>query len=146
MEVCKGNGECLRQGDYENEYYTDPDMICIHRCEPVKCKNFEFCGTLFPKQFIECWGGKGCCINCDVLFGNWNGGKGILDIKDNVDECCVCFESKRHISLPKCNHSVCIECLRKLFWSEEDETDGEGEGNIVKEGHKASRKCPLCRK
>ena len=52
MEVCKGNGECLRQSEYENEYYTDPNMICIHKCEPVKCKNFEFCGRLFQNNIL----------------------------------------------------------------------------------------------
>lgn len=65
-----------------------------------------------------------------MLFGRWNGGKGILEIGELKNECCVCLEEKGLVSLPKCIHEVCIECLRKIYFN-----GCEG----------ASGMCPLCR-
>jgi len=143
MKNCNGDGECLLQDDI-NEYSKNPEILCIHNCIPVKCKNFEICGCMFPKMYIGCWGGKGCCVNCDMIFGEWNGGKGILEISENIQECCVCLEEKKLVSLPKCIHSVCIECLKKLYFGEEDEYDDDD--NVFTECNKATSKCPLCRK
>lgn len=136
--MCNGKGECLLQDDYYG-YYKNPDMICNYNCVPINCKNYELCGKSFPEQYQK---GEGTCLNCDIIFGKWNGGKGILQLSD-IEECCVCLENKIHISLPKCNHKLCIECMRKIYFNEEDEEDDEG--NIIKEGNVALGNCPLCR-
>ena len=83
------------------------------------------------ERYIGYWGGNCCCMNCDILFGRWNRGKGILEIGELKKECCVCLEEKRLVSLPKCIHEVCIECLRKIYFCGFEGTSGM---------------CPLCRK
>jgi hypothetical protein len=83
-------------------------------------------------------------MNCDMLFGEWNGGKVVLQIGRIKTECCVCLEDKNLVSLPKCVREVCIECFRKIFFDEEDEYDNDD--NLIRIGNKATNKCPLCRK
>lgn len=143
MENCNGYGECLLQCD-NNGYSKNYDILCTHNCFPVKCQNFEICGSSFPKMYIGCWGGNGCCMNCDILFGKWNGGKGILKIGEINKECCVCLEDRKLVSLPKCIHEVCIECFPKIYFNEEDEYDDDD--SLIRIGNKATNTCPLCRK
>ena len=123
--MCNGKGECLLQDNYGG-YYKNPDMICNYNCVPINCKNYELCGSSFPEQYGK---GEGICLNCDIIFGKWNGGKGILEISNNEEECCVCLDNKIQISLPKCNHTLCIECMRKTYF-----------------GKRTLNNCPLCRK
>ena len=133
-----------------------------------------FCNNVFPEQFINCWGGKGLCLNCDVNFGNWNGGKSILVVSENKKECCVCFEEEIHVTLPKCSHELCINCMKKIYFSytnynikytnnhmvDDDNKDEIDEDEIYKyenydededdkeddEENLILSKCPLCRK
>lgn len=80
----------------------------------IKCKNYELCCRILPDWWYDC---KGCylCIGCDVMFGPWCGGKGILNIVDN-HECPICLDNNiRSISFPKCNHMVCIDCFKKCW-------------------------------
>jgi len=41
----------------------------------IKCKNYEICGGVLPKWWFDCKGHY-LCVNCDVMFGSWCGGKG----------------------------------------------------------------------
>ena len=79
------------------------------------CLNYELCkGT-------TCHGTKSgdFCINCDILFGDWkNGGKyGDAQLKfiDN-NECPICLETKRGVSYPRCNHYICLEDMKRIFF------------------------------
>jgi len=45
-----------------------------------------------------------------------------LVFKNDV-ECPVCFETKRGITLPKCEHAICIECFRDCYYGRYDEPD-----------------------
>lgn len=48
-----------------------------------KCKNYEIYKGLLSSWWIEAKG-LYICLACDMLFGEWCGGKGILDIKAPV--------------------------------------------------------------
>lgn len=93
--------------------------------EGIKCKNYELCKTILPKWWWDCK----CmylCTNCHMMFGTWNSSgddilgkdRGVLDFKDNI-KCPVCYEIKRGISYPRCNHYVCISCFKRLIYGEE---------------------------
>jgi hypothetical protein len=77
----------------------------------IKCKNYELCDTVLPNWWVQCKG-KYLCTNCDMHFGK------ILEKSDNI-ECPICFENKRGISLPKCNHYICIDCLKRCYHGDE---------------------------
>ena len=107
----------------------------------IKCKNYELCDAVLPKWWFECKGNY-LCTNCHMMFGTWGSGvnahtgKGTLDISDNL-ECPICFEVKRSISQPNCEHTICIDCFKRCYYGDtsnepqfpypdiEDEYDGD---------------------
>jgi len=85
----------------------------------IKCPNFEICENYdFPLN-MSCHGGL--CINCDKMFGKWDGGKGELVFKQ--DDCCICLENKRCVSMPRCNHFVCIDDFKRCIYGEERQNE-----------------------
>ena len=91
----------------------------------IKCENYLVCDTLLPKWWLECKG-NWLCTNCDMMFGTWtsNGkkykGKGILPIVKQ-SECPVCLETKKSVTQPRCNHTICIDCFKRMYYGESDE-------------------------
>lgn len=104
----------------------------------VKCNNYILCKTKLPEWWYSCKG-QWLCTNCDIDFGKWQGGKGTLIIKDNV-ECPICLETKKGISLPKCDHYICIGCFKRCYFNHDNDSDSDDDN---KEAY--LRKCPLCR-
>lgn len=109
---CNGDGECLIQSSLA-EYVKNEDIICNFNCAPVNCPNYLICNEKMPLRFLMCH--NGMCINCDVMFGTWRGGKGVLEIADNI-ECPVCLEFKKCVSQPMCDHFICIDCFKRCFF------------------------------
>lgn len=109
MEICKGYGECMNP----NTFKKYKNYICEKECEPLKCPNYEICGHYDTEYILDCH--SGLCLNCDIEYGKWKGGKGELIFKDNY-ECPICLEIKRCVSYPKCEHCICIKCF-KVCWS-----------------------------
>ncbi len=101
----------------------------------VKCKNYELCKAVLPTWWFECKNNY-LCTNCHMMFGTWGAhiGKGILETYDHI-ECPICLETKKGISYPRCNHRVCIECFKRCFYRNDDESDNENNLKL----------CPLCR-
>lgn len=73
------------------------------------CKNYEICG----KEVIDCGGCrvciKGVCIHCVIMF------RKELIFKDIV-ECPICLETKRGVTQPRCEHTVCVQCFRDCYF------------------------------
>lgn len=135
-DECFGDGSCLIQ-DNEDGYVKDDNVECKYDCKPVKCPNFVICNTSNPLRILQCY--HGLCTNCDIMFGTWQNGCGILKFKSDV-ECCICLETNTGVSYHKCDHYVCVTCFRRCFYGvkndESDEKDDELNLKI----------CPLCRK
>jgi hypothetical protein len=83
----------------------------------IKCKNYELCSSVLPEWWFDCKGHY-LCINCDMMFGTWKSGKGVLKIHDS-EECPICYEYNRCISYPNCNHFACITCFRRCMYGDE---------------------------
>lgn len=138
INICDGSGMCLMQTG-ENTYTKMKDFQCDHNCKPIQCPNHIICNAVVTQCYLDCC--SGLCANCDISFGTWNGGKGILNTKQNI-ECCVCLEENMlGISGPRCKHYLCIDCFKKIYWPEVkyDENDEEIEPE------EWFSKCPLCR-
>lgn len=60
---CNGDGICLNQGSYKNQYFKDADYDCSYNCLPIKCKTIH-CKTIGPKIYMDCK--NGYCIGCDM--------------------------------------------------------------------------------
>ena len=160
MRECSGNGECLLQedgGGYRKNH-THEGITCVHDCAPIRCKNYELCGDALPETYLK---GEGICLTCDIFFGEWNGGKGVLPMRAAA-ECGVCLEHKPQISLPKCVHTLCIDCMRQIYryhsfaqgWYEaavagadaaEGDEDSVGADPAGGAPALAPPACPLCR-
>ena len=108
----------IRDYDYENINVIYNPENCQ---DEIKCKNYELCNTTLPKWWFEC---KECylCTNCDMMFGTR--GKGILEFNDI--ECSICFENKRGVSQPNCDHYTCIDCFKRCYYLYNDD-DGKPE-------------------
>jgi len=116
MIYCNGKGECLVQSN-TGEYDKDNNTTCVHNCKPIICPNYILCNTEYPE-----WVGdrhNGLCANCNIMFGTWNGRKGILNIINDV-ECPICLETVICISQPKCDHSLCINCFKRCHYGKEE--------------------------
>ena len=96
-----------KRDNYENNNI----VYDINNEEGIKCKNYELCKIVLPKL----WKANYLCINCDMMFG------GILEIKDTI-ECPICYEYKKGISQPRCNHFICIDCFKRCYYID---TNGE---------------------
>jgi len=90
------------------------------------CKNFEFCDGMQPPQwcgegghsicYLDSGGDPDLCMNCAVMF------RKELVFKNDV-ECPICFETKKGITQPNCEHAICIECFRDCYYGKYDEPD-----------------------
>jgi hypothetical protein len=91
--------------------------------ECVKCKNFFLCGKVLPKSSIM--KSHYLCYDCHVYFGKYQSSKngmdgemGVLNVIKNLD-CMICFETKTGISLPNCDHYVCIDCFKRCYYGDD---------------------------
>lgn len=89
----------------------------------IKCKNYELCEGILPKWWFECKGNY-LSTSCHMMFGTWGEqtGKGILHIYDNLD-CPICFETKKCITQPNCEHTLCIECFKRCYYGSDTEDE-----------------------
>lgn len=88
-----------------------------------KCKNFILCNGTLPSWWWDCKGHY-LCTNCDVMFEKLQGGKGELPIFEEK-ECPVCLETSRSVELAYCNHTICIKCFKRMFYSDGANIDME---------------------
>jgi hypothetical protein len=84
----------------------------------IKCKNYDICKSILPKYWYE-YNGEYLCYSCDCLFGKWRGGKGILTKFDRI-KCPICLEYKKGFSHPRCEHYLCIDCIRRCYYGEKN--------------------------
>ena len=79
----------------------------------VPCPNVKVCGNYKHQNMLDCCSGR--CLNCDIFLGEWQGGKGNLDFK-TIELCYICLEENiEGVSMPKCDHFICVECFKKCF-------------------------------
>jgi len=112
-----------RDLNYENTNIAYDCQYSEENGGGIKCKNYELCEAVLPKWWFECKSNY-LCTNCHMKFGTWGNsstGKGVLEIRNNID-CPICFECKKCISQPRCDHFVCIDCFKKCHYPD---TTGE---------------------
>lgn len=114
------------------EYYATNNIgKDKHGITGIKCMNYELCNQVLPKSWWNTWSQKYLCPNCFMMFGTWgfgdvkHTGKGALAVFDNV-ECPICLQCKKSMSQPRCDHTTCIDCLRRCYFSYESR-EGEPE-------------------
>lgn len=105
QRICTGDGDCLTQTTDCNTYGKDPDVSCVHNCQPVECPNFKVCGQVCPKWLLGCHDGR--CWSCNFHFGK------NLTFLEEDQECPICLETKPSVVQPNCTHSVCIDCFKR---------------------------------
>ena len=111
--ICEGNGECLNQVDY-HKYEKYDNFICNYNCIPMKCPNYLICKNISPKWVYD--NNKNTCINCAISFG-------ILIFSIDKKECPICLENKYAVKNINCNHTICVDCFRRVHYGEEREED-----------------------
>lgn len=86
----------------------------------IKCHNYELCEAMLPDWWFDCKGNY-LCTNCDVMFGTWGEytGRGNLMFK-NKFKCPICFDIKRSVSYPNCNHYSCIDWFKRCYYGDDD--------------------------
>jgi hypothetical protein len=71
------------------------------------CESFHFLETIFISEYNNVM----ICYECVI---NHTKQKPITII-DNI-ECSVCYNINKGIELPSCNHIVCIDCYKKIYF------------------------------
>ena len=147
--TCPGNGECLKQTEYENHYTIRTYYTCSHDCKPIKCPNYLFCNSLCPQWYLYCH--KGFCVNCAICYGK------LLNTMDNV-KCTFCTKKNTlGVQNPKCDHYLCVDCFKRLYYGPDDDEllqlcgFNETQRDIVLNQYTLEPpsylgKCPLCKK
>lgn len=138
MSNCIGDGQCLKQcscecfdeidettdrwheictcGHREHNGYCPSD--CIHNCQLKECHNYWYCKEKRPQWVLSCH--NSCCVYCAVEYGKMK--------QTNVeDECPICMETKKLITVTCGKHNTCLDCWKKI-------------------AEKNPAACPLCRK
>ena len=115
MSNCTGNGECLTQTINENTYEKDADFTCMYDCRPLPCPNVSVCGAWLPKWLVGLKR-SGVCISCDSQFHKK------LDTVETT-YCPVCLETKPGVVMPKCTHSMCVDCFKRCMYGAPDEPE-----------------------
>lgn len=118
MLTCDGNGICFKQTSHSG-YTKNPHCVCIFDCQLARCTNFMVCEASRPSYILKCMNNK--CVDCNIMFGQWCGGKGNLTFFANLDKCCICLgENKVGVSQPKCRHTICLDCFKKCYFTNVD--------------------------
>lgn len=107
QHTCEGNGLCLMAGSALTKWWIAPPMVwvendqCPHRCEPVRCPNYDLCKERAPLWYLQTYGGV--CFRCQQ--------RGLLRILPTLDDPCpVCLDTtEASVRLP-CGHQVCVSC------------------------------------
>lgn len=128
--ICCGDGTCLEIAyvDGAEEYYKNPCAYCSYDCKPMECANILVCGRSVPEYVL--FSNDGICCQCDLLFGEWRGGRGRLSKTDGAFTCPACSRSDMvGISQPNCDHYTCEECFRNAYYPMEiaGSADRDGE-------------------
>lgn len=87
--------------------------------EYIKCKNYKLCkNTIDTDNYKD--HSDYLCEYCRINFGGDPPSKGELIFKESIS-CPVCLECDKTegVSLPRCEHYVCIKCMRKCFFRED---------------------------
>ena len=86
--------------------------------ESIKCKNYKLCKTPFWDNNYRNHSDY-LCGGCRHNFGGEPPSKGELDFKESIS-CPVCLEGdETGVSFPRCDHHICIKCMRKCFYRED---------------------------
>jgi hypothetical protein len=91
------------------------DGICLIPTNKffLKCPNFIVCNNRLNNVYDD-----GLCMDCHSLFGKWRNfnNSSILKIKDSEIECPLCNIIDINIKRPHCEHTLCINCFKKLYY------------------------------
>lgn len=94
--------------EIDENYYIDKIKINNNNDNNNKCLNYTLCknNAKLHYQF---------CSECFIYFNK------ILKYKinDSIDTCPLCFMEDKNmimISLYKCSHTICLDCLYNIFW------------------------------
>lgn len=74
------------------------------------CENYKLCKEMIPDWMTR-------CTKCDISFGEWSGGKGILKEYPDYD-CPICQENKLCFEQPQCQHPICSDCFKIIYFGE----------------------------
>ncbi len=114
----KCNGQCLIQTFNDgNENHYIKSYECGENCVLIKCPNYIICGSQLPQWVFCCH--DNLCVDCDMIFGKWNEGPGKLNFQEKL--CLNCNEEKLCTKQIKCDNFLCVDCLKKLYFKENDE-------------------------
>lgn len=126
------------------------DGICtLVPINKLKCPNFIVCKNRVDTTYDY----EGLCMDCYSLFGKWrNFNNSVLKIEESEIECPLCKFVDINIKRPNCDHTLCINCFRKLYYGIELEKPKIGDNDKIVYWNKfkklfessASSKCFEC--
>lgn len=105
------------------------DGICtVIPVNKLKCPNFIVCKNRVDTTYDY----EGLCMDCYSLFGKWrNFNTSVLKIEDYEVKCPLCDIVDINIKRPNCDHTLCINCFRKLYYGIELEKPSFGDDNFL---------------
>ena len=90
--------------------YECKDGVCYLK-PSTNCKNHMICQN---RSYRE----DRLCLDCYNIFGEWRSNqKTEVIMKDDNDKCPVCEEDdKTVIYRMNCDHFVCVDCFKKIYY------------------------------
>lgn len=109
MAQCDGSGLCLTT-----------KLICEFGCARRECPNTPICNNQEPQFILDF--NNGVCTECITHLGrspeNPTPSRPILKFTQEI-ECPVCFNVRKGVQNPRCDHVLCIPCLKAIYWYDE---------------------------
>lgn len=107
---------CERENFIERLYNKDNNLYCSSCLDFISCdlpfiecsfcEEYEHNESLLIKKYDDFF----VCHNCIWLFPTKN-----INFKD-IYECCICYDKTKTIKLPLCEHCLCIDCFKKIYY------------------------------
>lgn len=121
MSNCSGDGQCLKQCNHRKHNGYCPSN-CSYNCQLKECHNYWLCKEKRPEWVLNCH--NSCCGNCAIEYGK-------MKEPNAEDDCPICMETKKLITVTCGKHNTCLECWKKIAENQEGDKPAS---------------CPLCRK
>ena len=80
----------------------------------LKCHNYLICKNESENKF---------CFDCEMLFGKWRNKNNKLIFKNS--HCSICNKKDTSVSRPTCDHLLCVNCFKTLYYDCSYEIESE---------------------
>ena len=104
----------------------------------LKCHNYLICKNESENKF---------CFDCEMLFGKWRNKNNKIKFQSS-SLCSICNNKDECVSRPTCEHLLCINCFKTLYYDCSNEIKIKEDLNLTEYLYYKNelKNCKFCKK